>query len=356
MRYPLCALVFAVVIFLTGCGGDSPAPGASSGVATIGGQLTNTANPTAFDIYVDGQRMSARPGQDGRFRIDNVPPGSHTVSFISQDGLEGAHFTCEVNAGGTAEIGEVPAVAGGQIVGMVMRLAEDGNLTPLSGIEVIADPDAYWVDSDDGPASGQEDGSGASPSQPRDGDLVQLRAFTDEQGSYTMQAVPAGSYVVTVNVPGLEQGVNWVWVEPGHTAVADFQLRELIEPGVGTVSGTVTAANDDGAGVPLEGASVVVSSDAAYWEPTPLYDDAAYEDAEPGIMPPPYYFEMFRTLTDAHGNYSLNVPAGYLYITVWADGYESVIERFVLHPREHLVKDFALRQFEGPVPETPEPL
>ena len=118
----------------------------------------------------------------------------------------------------------VTPVAGGQIVGLVNQLGDDGvTLTPLAGVEALADPEPIYY----------YEGADASLAQAtaRDGEAVTLKAITDSNGSYVIPAVPEGDYVVTVNVPGLVQGVAYVWVSPGSTAVADFQLVSVIEEG-----------------------------------------------------------------------------------------------------------------------------
>jgi len=335
MRYGLSVLALFVIICIAGCGGSSSAPSSPpEGGAVITGQLTNSDNPRDFDIYVDGQQMSAKPGADGKFRIENVPAGQHTVSLISNDGMAGAYVNCETGAGGVTNLGDVPAIIGGQIVGMATKTESGGALTPLAGVEVIADPDVAWTEQDEEPV-------------PSNGEDVQFRAFTDERGSYLMPAVPPGSYVVTVNVPGLEQGINWVWVEQGRTAVADFQLRGVVEPGVGTVSGVISGISED-VQQPLEGATVEIFTDDFYWMPIPPAEPVIPEGAGSGVVPPPYRFREFRTITDANGSYSLNVPSGYLNISVWADGYEFVFESFVLQRNEHLVKGYVLEPWKSP--------
>ncbi len=358
-----CALltmaVLGLVVVMTGCGGSSnqaapPEPEPQGGVIT--GQITNTdGSADSYSIYVDGQRMQAKPAQDGRFRIENVPEGDHVVSFVGENRMSGAYVNCNTRDGQETNVGDVEAVVGGQIVGMVMQIEEGGSLKPLAGVEVIADPDVYWIQDDDTPPV---PGPGVYPQPPRDGEAVQLRAFTDDRGSYLMPAVPAGSYVVTVNVPGLEQGVNWVRVEAGRTAGADFRMREVIEPGVGVVSGTVYGVSSNGdARVPLAGATVEIMTENGPWRPIAPDGPVWIAQRENGaILPPPYEFEEFRTLTDAEGRYSLNVPSGHLSIFVWAEGYEVAFEWFTLLPDEQITKDFVLKEWDFPPPPGPGPV
>lgn len=354
MRGALLAMaVLGLVVVMTGCGGSSgeavpPEPPEPQG-GVITGQITNTDGAAdSYSIYVDGQLMQAKPAPDGSFRIENVPEGNHVVSFVGENRMSGAYVNCRTRDGQETDVGDVETVVGGQIVGMVTQVEEGGGLKPLAGVEVIADPDVYWIQDDDG--TPPVPGARVYPPPTRDGSAVQLRAFTDERGSYLMPAVPSGSYVVTVNVPGLEQGVNWVWVEAGRTAVADFQMRKVIEPGVGVVSGTVygVSSNDD-ARVPIAGAMVEIMTDGGPWCPV-APDEPVRPKQQDGaaIAPPPYEFEVFRTLTDAEGRYTLNVPSGHLSIFVWAEGYEVEFEWFTLRADEKLTKNFVLKEWDFP--------
>ncbi len=346
MRY-LCAIAVVVVLVgLVGCGsgGGEVVINPTGGVVT--GQLTGVASPEDFRILVDGSEVTVQPDSQGNFVIANLPPGEHNVAFVSPDGMAGARVEVIVEDGRTTPVGPVEGELGGQIVGLVMQVDGDGGLSPLSGVEVIADSDFVGIDlpvydGREGPQTLSNEVTDIE--QPRDGDAVQYRAFTDEAGSFTMRAVTEGAYLVSVNIPGLEQGTSWVWVSPGYTSVADFHLREAIDPGVGTIQGSVLAA--DG-GTPIEGAVVEVYMDGGYWEPTPAVSPAKEED-EPSVVPP-YYFNEFRTLTDAQGNFSLNVPAGYLNLSIWAENYESVFEQLAVRAGEVLSLTFSLQAWEDP--------
>lgn len=347
MRY-LCGIAVVVVLVgLIGCGsGDGEVViDPTGGVVT--GQLTGVANPDDFRILVDGSAVSVQPDAQGNFVIANLPPGEHNVAFVSPDGMAGARVEVIVEDGRTTPVGPVEGRLGGQIVGLVMQVDGDGGLTPLSGVEVIADSDFVGIDLPieiPRPDAGLLQGTPTTDlDQPRDGDAVQYRAFTDEAGSFTMRAVTEGAYLVSVNIPGLEQGTSWVWVSPGYTSVADFHLREAIDPGVGTIQGSVLAADGD---TPIEGAVVEVYMDGGYWEPMPAVSSAD-EGEEPSVVPP-YYFNEFRTVTDAQGSFSLNVPAGYLSLSVWAEDYEYVFQQLAVQADEVLSLTFSLQAWEDP--------
>lgn len=352
-RVALVAVGLLCVVVMCGCGGSGSAVKPPGEVGTLSGTLVGASNPQDYQIVVDGKALDVAPGPDGKFRVPNLPAGRHSVAFVGGGGMMGAYVDATVVPGRTTSVGNVTPGLGGQIVGLVMRRDTEGNLSPLEGVEVLADSDEpiYVIQGDDGTLS--------DPPQ-KDGDALQFKAITDSNGSYVIPAVPEGSYIVTVNVPGLTQGIQWVWVSPGTTAAADFQLEEAIDQGVGTVTGTVLGADSSGEATPLEGAMVTVYTEGQWSPPNPgvpiaLPGDAASKlmstlQAATGFVAPDYWFQDFATLTDANGKYTLNVPSGYISISVWAEGYEYVFERVALQPETTLTKNYVLQPWVEPEP------
>jgi hypothetical protein len=254
--------------------------------------------------------------------VKGIPAGSHTLSVLAGSGAVGVHRSVTVKSRKTAQVGTLSLTTGGQITGLVSRInTENGEPAPLAGVEVVAEPDV------------KNDGT----VRPSDAHLL---AVTDESGAYQFRAVPTGGYRISVVVPGLAAGVEYVWVEAGHTSVADFLLDELIEDGVGTVAGTVV----DSEGAAVEGAMVTVYS-------TDYYPDAVTATSQQhaiaagkgaGAVPGALPRGSFSTLTDQHGNYTLNVPSGHLWVDIWADGYLPAGGPLTLHPRESLRFDATL--------------
>lgn len=360
MRFLISAGTLLLLVVLAGCGGGGGGavnPPGDGGIVT--GQLTGAGDATTYTMMLNGVPLSTRPNADGTFRLTNLPPGNHSLSLVAANGMAGAHVRCVVVAGQVTNVGVVQPVFGGQIVGIVSQVDENGNLSPLEGVTVLADSQPDYI------IMGGGGGNNAAIwPPPRSGDGIQLRAMTNSNGSYRMEAVAPGSYVVTVNVPGLEQGVAWVYVSAGSTAVADFQLREVIDPGVGTLRGTIMGLQANGIRVPLEGAMVSVTSQTP-WQPEPPTDPIpmprpalglaqvpGLPDGVTGIMPPPYWFREFSTLTDAQGNYNLNVPSGYLSLSVWLEGFEGVWESLTLRAGQTLVRNYTLNPWQDfPRPE-----
>jgi len=345
-----------MLVALVGCGGgggNNPNP---QQTGRLIGTL-NAANPTSYKILLDGTPLDETPQADGSFSIPNLPAGPHTIAFISGSGMAGVHIPVEIDPSNPTDVGGVNPVLGGQIVGMVTRQEEGGGLTPLAGVEVLADPQPIYY---------MEGGVVPAQVQTRQADSLTLKAITGDDGSYRIPAVPEGSYVVTVNVPGLEQGVAYVYVSPGTTAPADFQLVAAVEKGIGTIMGHVAALLKEGS-QPLGGAMVTIYSDGL-WNPVPppgpipvpmpMRSQQAVPPGAIGIVPPIYNFNQFTTMTAKDGSYSLNVPSGHLQISVWAEGYNGAYEEVTLQPDQTLTKDYDLEPWTdiGIPPIEPRPM
>ena len=340
-RLVVCFSALAACVLLVGCGGSSHTPQTPSSGGSIVGTLSTDAQPQSYRIYLDGQELARRPMASGAFRVPGVAPGEHVICLVAPDGMQGVHSTVVVVEGEDADLGTLEPRLGGRITGTVTERAEDDSLAPLRDVEVVATPAPMYLD-----------GAGRRGDQPIPSDEPAIVAFTDEDGVYDMRAVPAGGYVVSVSVPGLRGGIEFVHVEPGHTAVADFVLWPAEPEGVGTIEGIVYGeeALD---WLPLEGARVTVRPELP-WGPI-ILDEELEEVADaigidPDIFPPPIP-PAFSTLTDAHGHYGLNVPAGPAVISVFAEGYAWQTREIYVPPDATTVEDFRL----SPWPEEPPP-
>lgn len=365
----LVLVLLCAVPFVAGCGGSAGGnPPTLPQGGTITGSVGAAGGGTEYDVLLNGQVVPGAMQADGTFVIEGVPPGEHRVAIIERNGMGGGYTTVVVNDGEETEVPEIIPTLGGQIVGMVT--VEDGEgLRALAGVKVTAVPNDMVI----------------IMSRPADGDteptiyppppLPEFSAFSEEDGSYRIRAVPQGEYTVTVAAPGYTEGWQWVWVEAGYTAVADFRLRPYIDPGVGTVEGQVLGVTDDKATVPIEGAMVTVYCDVP-WEPIgpPIYREDGEPGTVPGVggdgaagddgvifpeptpdMPPPWFYGL-SALTDADGRYRLQVPAGYGSIEVWADGFEGAWEEIVIEADQVLTKNFLLQQWTWEEPPFPEPV
>lgn len=372
------AVVLGLALFLAlvGCGGGGGGGGSSgggSGGAAQAGTLQASVNlagrsPFSLAIEIDGKPVNVAVGDDGSFTISGLPAGEHVVDVIADGGFAAGRSTFTITPGAEVVLPPIDLIGAGQIAGLVSKKTSAG-LEPLPGVEVVARGDVIVI-LDGGSAVLAPEGG--SPSQPLiypPPPGVSYSAFTDETGSYVMKGVQPGNYFVTVVVPGLTPGYAYVTVRAGRTTPCDFILEPAIEPGIGTVKGTVVEDVGNLAVVPapIAGAEVIIIMDTGP-QPVPLPPespppappslDAAQagggDSPYDGAVPPPIWWGRYRTVTDANGQYSINVPSGRGAMWVWAEGYEPGYSELTVYPNETTVKDFALRRLELP-PQPPPP-
>lgn len=351
----LIAVAIAVTIAGCGGGGEQIAPPPQN-TTSIEGQVDVQGSVAEYDLLLDGQPVPGALTADGNYTIENVTPGEHRVAVVSRDGMEGGYATVQVRDGERARAPRIVPELGGQIVGIV-TVVEDGVMRALEGVEITAQPAIMLLDR---PAQGGPDADRPVIYPPPD-DLPSFSTFTDADGSFMVRAVPQGEYTVSVAEPSMEGTWQWVWVEAGHTAVADFTLRPVIEPGIGTVRGRVLATQG-GLTAPAMGARVTITSDT-WWGPigppeVPPEPPLPMNDSEGGrsgagappapdadAIAPPYYNSV-STLTNQNGEYELNAPSGYASIEVYMPGWAPVWEQIRIMPGETLTRSFELEDIE----------
>jgi hypothetical protein len=350
-----------MALCLAGCGGGGgqATPPVPQDESAIEGQVDIQGAAGDYDLLLDGQPVPGALNDDGTYAIENVPPGQHRVAVIARDGMAGGYATVDVPTGRRARAPRIVPDIGGQIVGIV-TVVEDGTVRPLAGAEVTAQP-AVMIMTQEDPDGDTPDGDRPMIYPPPD-DLPTFTAFTGEDGSFAIRAVPQGEYTVSVAMPNMEDAWQWTWVGAGRTAVADFRLRPAIEPGVGTVEGRVLGL-EDGQRAPLAGARVTVRSGDRWvpvgppapppMEPHGEANGAAPAMPDPGMIAPPGY-EGVSTITDARGRYSLNAPAGYATIEVYLPGWEPVVREIEIRADQSAVANFTLEAL-GDWPPPPPP-
>ena len=366
MRHAWRALglvVLGALLVVVGCSGSGETARNQGGI--VRGQVNlGGAAPSSLNLVVDGQPVEVEIGADGVFAVPGLPPGEHVVDVVSDDGMSGGRATVVVDPDGTVVIEDPIDLEGaGRIAGKVVKQTEAGE-EPLAGVEVVARGDLVWIMTDEGRTLAPDGSTDAEPliyPPPDDAVLETYTAFTGEDGQYAMDGVKPGGYLVVVAVPGLTAGQAWVYVEADQEATADFVLQAAIEPGVGTIQGTVTGEQETGDPVPLEGAvvSVTYPGGGGGFEPVPGSSNGleTAQAEEPGVgvvLPPDIYWGEFRSLTDQLGHYSLNVPSGYATVSAWADNFSWEGSDVTIQPQETVTKDFLLLRWDDVIP-LPEP-
>jgi len=197
---------------------------------------------------------SATTGPDGSFTVGNLSPGVTRLMVRKETDLISDMRTFTAPARDV--VVEMPA--GGTISG---RVVEKGTKKPITSFQA-------GVSTSRGGSSG-----GFMMMGP-----PQLKAFTSDDGSFTLEHVPAGAMTLLANAPGYASGRMSVDVVDGK-ALTDVVLE--LDTGV-RLSGKVTGAN----GAPLSDVTVAVtpSSTGAF--------------AMRGSLP--------RANTDANGEYTLD--------------------------------------------------
>jgi hypothetical protein len=386
-------LYILVLALMAGCGGggDESAPSVNNQTGVLTGSVDlASGSPEKCRLLLNGTELPVRVNPDGTFRIPNIPPGEHVLDIIGPDGSESGRTQFEIEPGEEIELPPIKPLPAGQIAGLVIK-NENGVWVPAVGVEVVARSDMIWIMDDKGNPTIAPDGTaaGSSPSSGPDNTDAAVpfiyppppgfsySAITDDTGSFVMRAVQRGPYFVTVAVPGYMPGEAFVYVAPGQTAVADFQLWPEKDPEVGKIVGKVTGVSLDGTRAPIAGASIEVYMDHPWILPPPepielppdvrpdmpvaFGAEAIGPGGSIGIMPPIIDWRVFSTVTDENGEYSLDVPAGLRVVSAWAWPYEWAEQRVEVPVNGVVRANFVLKELEieeppiepFPVPDRP---
>jgi hypothetical protein len=196
---------------------------------------------------VSGGGSTATTGPDGSFTLSGLAPGS--VRIMARKEEDFVQETRNVTAPARDVV--IDLKAGGRITG---RVVEKGSAKPITTFQA-------------GLTTSRSGGGMVMMGPP------QLRSFTSDDGTFTLDSVPAGATVLTASAPGyasarlnvtVEEGKELTGVEvqldtgvklvgrvtgPGGSAVSDVQVRVLPSPTGGfATSGTERSATTDANG------------------------------------------------------------------------------------------------------------
>lgn len=326
----LCALL------VSGCGGGGSsnslvgATGAITGLVSDSASAALTRAAGTATVGVDGLDATVTPGDDGAFTLGGIPAGLHTL--VVRNGRHAGSLVVAVAGGKTTDIGSIVTGPAGQISGIVRSAADS---LPVAGARVTATLAVLTNTADQQP--------------------VPVRiARTSGSGSYVLDGLPVGSYLVTIDKPGFESLSLSLDVSDGATTPGDASLTPAAPPAdAGAVSGTAWLVDDTGAATPLAGVLIRLTQpdDSAATDPAPssAVDANGNEislhegDAKP-------VRHGYLTYTADDGTYTLkNVPAGaYLAVAV-RPGMEPDRETVIITAGATASQDFklALRKVES---------
>jgi hypothetical protein len=223
------------------------AQGAPAGGATVSLTLADTIGPG------ENRRFGSRTSQDGTFRIENIPPGQYVVSARVESGGIPAYAAQSFDTGGgeTADLTLV-ATPGAVLTGSVV----------LEGSSSASPPDLTQFRLGLLP-------NGAPTFGPRRPPNERVEA----QGTFTIDGVPPGSYVLRAQDAPQGWRLKSVVVEGREVGDVGFDVRGNAKVGsirvvftdrVSELSGTVTNQER----VPVTEYTVLAfSTDEAMWRP-----------------------------------------------------------------------------------------
>ena|GEM_PF-3164527 len=117
---------------------------------------------------------------------------------------------------------------------------------------------------------------------------------TDAGGNYSLDNVPAGTYILRVSYIGFNDFVGTIFLSPGQSLTQNVSLSSSLP----TVSGNVRSNTTF---LPIAGASLI------------------FEDLNDSTL-------VYNTLTNSGGNYSLSLPDSDYNVIVSASGYETNVQ------------------------------
>ncbi len=307
-------LALSVLFALAGCGGggssSSRSVGRVSGNVFLGDGASSRAT-SAITVSLEGTRLSARATADGRFVIEKVPTGLHTL--VARSGGYAVAAVVRVEQGAETSVGDLVLTEAGQISGLVTS-ASNGN--PIANAEVTV---TNLVETT------------TDTMQP----LPVRMATTDRLGSYTVSGLPAGSYVVTVEKKGYVAASVSVDVSAGTTTPGDVQLTPGSTGGAGAMSGVVTVTTDTGS-EPLAGVLVQVF---------PAGDTVSNRSVPGGARKGGRCEGEYYAYTDDTGAYTIDgIEAGSYVAYASRPGFSEASAEVAITAGQTLKRDFVLEQ------------
>ena len=277
----------------------------------------------------------------GSYTIAGLPAGDYLVT-ISNDGYQPASLTLTVNSGATTPgdvaLQPISPEETGSVEGTAYLKAENGDLTPISGVMVrLVSMAVVPMDVPPLPPTAIDESGTAVNLYPEPWPIPFPRdyyAFTGDDGKYRIDGVLPGDYMAVAIRPGLEIDSHPVTVTAKTVSQVDFTLV-LFTPKFGVIEGTVTNSETK---QPIAGAEV-----GAIWGPMPLG-----AESKGAIVMPIDDGTIMSCVTDEQGHYKLIVPAEVTAIYAWAEGFEWKEVAVTVVPDSTITADIQLTPYEQP--------
>jgi len=275
----------------------------------------------AADILPSPIRVT-HTAADGTYAVRGLPEGSYAVT-IEKRGFAPVSLVLYVFAGrttiGDAALTPVSQFAG-SMAGTVYTVTSSGEPAPLAGALVSLSPRGYPE-------------PGPMPAATRLDEIMPVErvyyTFSDRNGWYQLDGVPAGDYLAIAQRPGFYPDRYEVTIIADTSIARDFKLRPR-DIDIGVVTGTVT---DSETGLPIAGALIGAVNGA-----TPL--DSAMSNG-PVVGPDGDLYRMYA-VTDENGKYALKAPVSVTAIGARARDYQPRIQSVAIIPGGTVTVDFAL--------------
>jgi len=233
--------------------GLTPPPAPQVGVVSGKASYSDGSDASGITLTLTGpgsQGLAAMA--DGTFTFNNVAPGTYTLAADAADSLEHRlTVAVQVTGGMTTNVPNLTLTAVGTVTG---KATKGSSATGNAGITVAV--------------------AGTS-----------ARATTADDGSYTLNAVPAGTQTLLATLPDYDPATAMVTVTRGSTMAMDLTISKLTTHG--SVSGTVLFADQQDRSI------ISVSAEGT------------------GLS----------THADGNGNYTLSLPAGHFNIVADAPNF-----------------------------------
>lgn len=314
--------------------------GQISGLVTsaVDGSPIENATVTVSEIVFSIENEMPHPVREamtdanGSYTVSALPVGDYLVA-ISKNGFYTVSLVLTVEAGvttpGDAVLSPANQTGTGSVAGTVY-LTSGGKRSPLPGVLVKVMSPEEPIDIPPLPGNAvNEKGEivsfsagravlGKSVSGSRSSTFprmpVEYYAYTNQDGKYRIDGIPAGEYTVLAMRPGMEYASQGITIVAGSTARVDFDLTMFV-PKTGTIEGTVT---DEETGAPISGACVY----ALWGDILPAQGESLGPNNPGGVLVGPASDGyVMCAITDELGHYRLELPTHVSAIGVWANGY-----------------------------------